>query len=74
LVGALRTNRLFVSILGLLFVSFLFLTIGQLARDNRPLLIIGWLGIFCALVAWYTAIVSMTDMTYPQDSLHRPAR
>jgi len=76
LVGALKTNRLFVSILSLLFVSYLFLTIGQLARDNRPLLFIGgWLAIICALVAWYAAMVYMTGGTRNlQDSLHMPAR
>lgn len=75
LVGSLRTNRLFVTILSLLFVSYLFLTIGQLARDNRPLLIIGgWLGIICALVAWYAAMVYMTGGTRNlQDSFHMPA-
>jgi len=76
LVGSMRTNRLFVSILGLLFVSYLFLTIGQLARDNRILLGIGgWLGILCALAAWYAAMVYMTGGTRNlQESLHMPAR
>jgi len=76
LVGSIRTNRLFVSILGLLFVSYLFLTIGQLARDNRILLGIGgWLGILCALAAWYAAMVYMTGGTRNlQESLHMPAR
>jgi len=76
LVGSMRTNRLFVTILGLLFVSYLFLTVGQLARDNRILLGIGgWLGILCALAAWYAAMVYMTGGTRNlQDSLHMPAR
>jgi len=76
LVGSMRTNRLFVTILGLLFVSYLFLTIGQLARDNRILLGIGgWLGILCALAAWYAAMVYMTGGTRNlQESLHMPAR
>src|SRR5947209_131294 len=76
LVGSMRTNRLLVSILGLLFVSYLFLTIGQLARDNRILLGIGgWLGILCALAAWYSAMVYMTGGTRNlQESLHMPAR
>jgi len=76
LVGSMRTNHLFVTILGLLFVSYLFLTIGQLARDNRILLGIGgWLGILCALAAWYAAMVYMTGGTRNlQESLHMPAR
>jgi succinate-acetate transporter protein len=75
LVGSMRTNRLFITILGLLFVSYIFLTIGQLAFDNRVLLGIGgWLGIICALVAWYAAMISMTGTTHLQDSLHMPTR
>jgi hypothetical protein len=75
LVGSMRTNRLFVTILGVLFLSYLFLTVGQLARDNPILLGMGgWLGIICALVAWYAAIVSMAGTTHLQDSLHLPAR
>ncbi len=75
LVGSMRTNRLFVTILGLLFVSYIFLTIGQLAVNNRILLGIGgWLGIICALVAWYAAMLSMAGTTHLQDSLHMPAR
>lgn len=75
LVGSMRTNRLFVTTLGLLFVSYLFLTIGHLAQDNRILLGIGgWLGIICALVAWYAAMVTMTGTARLQESLHMPAR
>jgi hypothetical protein len=76
LVGSMRMNRLFVTILGLLFISYIFLTIGQLARDNAVLLGIGgWIGIICALVAWYAAMVSMTGGTRPlQESFHMPAR
>jgi len=75
LLGSMRTNRMFITILGVLFLSYLFLTVGQLARDNRILLGIGgWLGIICALVAWYAAIVSMMGTTHLQDSLHLPAR
>jgi succinate-acetate transporter protein len=75
LLGSMRTNRLFISILGLLFVSYLFLTVGQLAVDNRVLLVIGgWLGIICALVAWYAAIVSMAGTTNLQEGFHLPTR
>ncbi|SRR5579884_314442 len=54
-VGSLRTNIALIATLVLLFLSYLFLTIGQLAHFNTALLHIGgWLGIICALVAWYT--------------------
>src|SRR5260370_11674288 len=74
LVGALRTNRLLIAILSLLFVSYLVLTIGHLARENRILLGIGgWIGIICALFAWHAAMFSMTGGTTNLDeSLHIP--
>jgi succinate-acetate transporter protein len=44
----------------MLFLSYLFLFIGEVASANTPLLIIGgWLGIICALVAWYTVLADM---------------
>ena len=76
LIGTLRRNPLLIAILSLLFVSYLILTIGHLARENRVLLSIGgWVGIICALVAWYAALVSMTGGTRNlEESLHIPAR
>lgn len=60
LVGSLRADRVFLATLGLLFLSYLLLTIGQLVGFNRVLLGIGgWLAILCALVAWYAAVASM---------------
>ena len=58
--GSLRTNIALLIVLLLMFLSYLFLTIGELAGANGVLLIIGgWLGIVCALVAWYTALADM---------------
>lgn len=60
LLGAFRTNMLLITVLGCLFLSFLFLTIGELANANRVLLAIGgWLGILCALLAWYAALAAI---------------
>src|SRR5262249_52403315 len=57
LLGALRTNLALIGVLVCLFLSYLFLTIGAFANANGPLLAIGgWLGILCALFAWYTAL------------------
>lgn len=59
-VGSLRTNIALIVTLALLFLSYLFLTIGQLAHFNIALLHIGgWLGIISALVAWYTCFAYM---------------
>jgi len=58
--GSLRTNIALLIVLLLMFLSYLFLTIGELAGANVVLLIIGgWLGIVCALVTWYTALADM---------------
>jgi len=58
--GSLRTNLALLIVLLLMFLSYLFLTIGELAGASVGLLIIGgWLGIVCALVAWYTALADM---------------
>ena len=46
----------------LLFIAYLFLTIGQLASANTVLLAIGgWFGVACAVVGWYTALAGMLD-------------
>ena len=58
--GSLRTNLALLIVLALMFLSYLFLTIGELAGASVVLLIIGgWLGVACALVAWYTALADM---------------
>ena len=58
--GSLRTNLALLIVLALMFLSYLFLTIGELAGTSVVLLIIGgWLGVACALVAWYTALADM---------------
>ena len=60
LVSAPRTNMLMLAVLALLGLSYLFLMIGQFAGTNIVLLMIGgWLGILCAVVAWYAALVSL---------------
>jgi succinate-acetate transporter protein len=61
-VGSLRTNIAFLIVLLLMFVSFLLLTIGELAGASTILLIIGgWVGIVSALVAWYVALAGMVN-------------
>ena len=62
--GALRTNMALLLVLLLLFVGYLFLTIGQLAGGTPVVLTIGgWLIIVCALVAWYTALAELLEST-----------
>jgi succinate-acetate transporter protein len=58
--GPLRTTLAMLIVLALMFLSYLFLTIGELSGANVVLLIIGgWLGIACALVACYTTLADM---------------
>jgi len=60
LLGALRTSMALMLVLLLLFLGYLFLTIGQFAGGNLLLLHIGgWLLILCAVVAWYTALADL---------------
>lgn len=62
--GSFRTSVAMLLVLALLFFSFLFLTIGQLASANTVLLAIGgWIGIATAIVAWYTAWAGMLNTT-----------
>ena len=62
--GSFRTSIAMLLTLALLFLSFLFLTIGQLASANTVLLAIGgWIGIATAIVAWYTAWAGMLNTT-----------
>lgn len=58
--SALRTNVAMLLVLALMFLAYLFLTIGELAGAMDVLLIIGgWLAIVSALVAWYTALADI---------------
>ncbi len=58
--GSLRTNIALLVVLGLLFLTYLFLAIGELAGGNTASFMVGgWLGIICGLVAWYYALAGM---------------
>jgi uncharacterized protein len=75
LLASLRTNHLLTATLGLVFAFYVIVTIGQLAFDNRVLLIIGgWVGIAGALVAWFAALGAMTGVPGLRDNLRMPAR
>jgi succinate-acetate transporter protein len=61
LLAALRTNMALVLVLALLFVGYLFLTIGQLTRGSSTVVLAigGWFSIACAVVAWYVALADL---------------
>lgn len=54
--GTLRANVALVLVFGILFLTFLALTIGDLGSSTTWNNIGGWLGIITAIVAWYTAL------------------
>ncbi|HLX39401.1 MAG TPA: acetate uptake transporter [Ktedonobacteraceae bacterium] len=54
--GTLRANVALILVFGLLFLTFLALTIGDLGTSTNWNTIGGWLGIVTAILAWYTAL------------------
>lgn len=71
--GTLRSNVALMAVFGVLFLTFLFLTIGEMVTASALLhygaaganagstwtAIGGWLGIITALLAWYTALAGL---------------
>ncbi len=69
--SSLRMNIALVITLALLFLSYLLLTIGELAGGSATILMIGgWLGILTGLVAWYTAFAGL--LTAGKGAFHLP--
>jgi len=56
--GTLRTNLALMAVIGLLFLTFLALTLGEFGIGGMHVLG-GYLGILTALVAWYTALAGI---------------
>jgi succinate-acetate transporter protein len=61
--GTLRANVALLAVFGLLFLTFLFLTIGALGASSGMTHVGGWLGIITAIVAWYTGIAGVLSST-----------
>lgn len=57
--GTLRANVALIAVFGLLFLTFLFLTIGALGASSGMTQIGGWLGIITAIAAWYTGLAGI---------------
>lgn len=57
--GTLRANMALITVFGLLFLTFLALTIGELASSNGAHILGGYLGVLTALAAWYTALAGI---------------
>ncbi|HEV8191629.1 MAG TPA: acetate uptake transporter [Ktedonobacterales bacterium] len=59
LLGALPQTAALTAVFALLFLTFLFLTIGAYGNNTNITHIGGWLGILTAIVAWYTALAGI---------------
>jgi len=57
--GALRSNMALIVLFGLLFLTFLALTVAELGGGVTFTVLGGWLGILTALAAWYTALAGV---------------
>ncbi len=57
--GTIRLNMALVAVFGLLFLTFLFLTIGELGASTGAHQIGGYLGIITAIAAWYTGLAGV---------------
>jgi len=57
--GTLRSNLALMSVFALLFITFLLLTIGELAPSDTSHMIGGYVGILTAIAAWYTALAGL---------------
>jgi succinate-acetate transporter protein len=61
-IGTLRISGALIAVFGLLFLTFLFLTIGFLGGGSTLTTWVpigGWLGIVTAIVAWYAALAGV---------------
>jgi len=61
--GTFRLNMALMAVFGLLFLTFLFLTIGELGPSTGAHQIGGYLGVLTALAAWYTALAGVLVST-----------
>ena len=60
---ALRTNTLLVTVFGLLFVTFVFLTLGKLLPSNAMTIVGGYVGLLTAAGAWYGSMAGVMNST-----------
>jgi len=58
-IGTIRLNGALIAVFGLLFLAFLFLTIGELGPSTGAHQIGGYLGVLTAIAAWYTALAGV---------------
>jgi len=68
-IAALRTNVALVLVFAFLFLTFLFLTIGELGNSTGAGKLGGWLGLITAVLAWYTSFAVVLNSTFKRTVL-----
>lgn len=63
-IASLRVSGAVLAVFAVLFLTFLFLTIGAFADSAAFTVIGGWLGIITALLAWYASFAGVTNSTF----------
>jgi succinate-acetate transporter protein len=63
LVCSLRTNTVLVTVFALLFVTFLFLTLGKLLPSTTMTTVGGYIGLLTAAGAWYGSMAGVMNAT-----------
>ena len=63
-IAAMRTNGAVLAVFVVLTLTFLFLTIGEFAKNTGIHKFAGWLGIITALLAWYASFAGVTNSTW----------
>src|SRR5207237_10343665 len=58
-IGTFRLNGALIAVFGLLFLTFLLLTIGELGVSTGAHQIGGYLGVLTAIAAWYAALAGV---------------
>jgi len=59
LIATMKTNMALILLFGLLFITFVFLTVADLGGPPAAKMIGGYLGLATAAVAWYTALAGL---------------
>jgi uncharacterized protein len=68
-VASLRTSAALVGVFVLLFLTFLFLTVGEFAGADGIGKVGGWLGLLTAVLAWYTSFAVVLNSTFKRTVL-----
>ncbi|HVV07926.1 acetate uptake transporter [Amycolatopsis sp.] len=68
-IASLRTSAALIAVFVLLFLTFLFLTIGEFSGAEGIGKFGGWLGLITAVLAWYASFASVINSTFKRTVL-----